>query len=88
MVKEGRVKNPALLLDPQARRVSQAFDEEQDWVFKNAEGEEIDEEDITDDEEEEVSATPAEDPYFERRLGGRRVKELPDITKYLGKGES
>jgi hypothetical protein len=83
-VKDNRVKNPALVLDPQARRVSQAFDEEQDWIFTNAEGDEIDEEDITDDEEEEVQATPAVDPYFERRNGGRRVKELPDIAKYLG----
>lgn len=82
-VKNDRVKNPALILDPQARRVSQAFDEEQDWVFTNAEGEEIDEDEITDDDDEEVSATPAVDPYFERRLGGRRVKELPEITKYL-----
>ncbi len=84
MVKEGRVKNPALILDPQARRVSQAFDEEQDWVFTNAEGDEIDEDEITDDDDEEVQATPAVDPYFERRLGGRRVKELPEIAKYLG----
>ncbi len=84
MVKDGRVKNPALLLDPQARRVSQAFDEEQDWVFTNAEGDEIDEDEVTDDDDEEVQATPAVDPYFERRLGGRRVKELPEIAKYLG----
>lgn len=83
-VKGDRVKNPALLLDPTARRVTQVFDEEQDWVFKNAEGEEIDEEEVTDDDEEEVQATPAEDPYFERRLGGRRVKELPDIARFLG----
>ena len=83
-VKAGRIRNPALILEPQARRLTQIFDEEQDWIFTNAEGDEIDEEDITDDEEEEVQATPAVDPYFERRNGGRRVKELPDIAKYLG----
>lgn len=83
-VKGDRVKNPALLLDPTARRVTQVFDEEQDWIFKNAEGEEIEEDEVTDDDEEEVQATPAEDPYFERRLGGRRVKELPEIARFLG----
>ena len=57
-VKDNRVKNPALVLDPQARRVSQAFDEEQDWVVTGADGEEIDDE--QGDEEEEVSAAPAE----------------------------
>ena len=88
MVKEGRVKNPALVLEPQARRMSQAFDEEQDWIFHNAEGEEIDEEDVTDDEEEEIEATQVVDPYFERRLGGRRVKEIPDIARFLDAGEA
>jgi hypothetical protein len=83
-VKEGRVKNPALVLEPQARRVSQVFDEEQDWIFTNAEGEEIDEQEETgDDEDDEIEAKPAEDPYFERRNGGRRVKEIPDIAKFL-----
>lgn len=84
MVKDGRVKNPALILEPQARRVSQVFDEEQDWVFTNAEGEEIDEQEETEDEDEEIEAKPAEDPYFERRNGGRRVREIPDIAKFLG----
>lgn len=82
MVKAGHVKNPALILEPQARRMSQAFDEDQDWIFTNAEGEEIDEEEETDDDEE-VEARPAEDPYFERRNGGRRVKEIPDIARFL-----
>ncbi len=83
LVKEGRVKNPPLILEPQARRVSQVFDEEQDWIFTNEEGEELDEDEVTADEDEEVSAKPAEDPYLARRLGGRRVKEIPDIAAYL-----
>jgi hypothetical protein len=82
-VKEGRVKNPALILAPQARRVSHVFDEDQNWIFTNAEGEEIDEQEETDDEDEEIEAKPEEDPYFARRMGGRRVKELPDIAKFL-----
>ena len=83
MIKGGRVKNPALILEPQARRMSHAFDEEQDWVFTNSEGEQIDEQEETGDDTEEIEATPEEDPYFVRRNGGRRVKEIPDISKFL-----
>lgn len=80
-VKEGRVRNPALVLEPEARRMSHAFDAEQDWIFTNAAGKEIDEQDEA--EGEEVEAAPEEDPYFARRSGGRRVKELPDIARFL-----
>jgi hypothetical protein len=83
MLKDGRVKNPPLILEPQARRMSHVFDEEQDWILTNSEGEEIDEQEETEDGDEEIEAKPAEDPYFERRNGGRRVKEIPDIAKYL-----
>ena len=81
-MKAGRTHNPALVLAPQARRMTHVFDEEQDWVFTNAEGEEVDEEEESEGEEE-IEATPEEDPYFARKIGGRRVKELPDITKFL-----
>lgn len=83
MVKGGRVKNPALILEPQARRMSHVFDEEPDWIFTNAEGEEIDEQEESEDGDDEIEAKPEEDPYFARRNGGRRVKELPDIVQYL-----
>ena len=82
LVKAGRVKNPALVLDPLARRMSHAFDAEQDWIFTDAEGEEIEEDEETDGDEE-VEATQAEDPYFVRDAAHRRVKKVPDITKYL-----
>ena len=82
LVKEGRVGNPALILEPQARRMTHVFDEEQDWVFTNAEGEEIDEQAETEGEGE-IEAKPEEDPYLARRNGGRRLKELPDIAKFL-----
>jgi hypothetical protein len=84
MVKDGQVKNPALVLEPQARRMSHVFDEEQDWIFTNSEGKVIDEEEEVEDGDEEIEAKPEEDPYFERRSGGRRVKELPDIARFLG----
>ncbi|MCX6953638.1 MAG: hypothetical protein NTV51_15920 [Verrucomicrobia bacterium] len=81
-VKDGHVKNPALVLDPQARRMSHVFDDEQDWIFKTVEGEVIDEEEETEGDEE-IEATREEEPYFARDAAGRRVKKLPDIAKYL-----
>jgi hypothetical protein len=82
-VKGGRVKNPALILLPEARRMSHVFDAEQDWIFTNSEGETIDEQEEGDQGDEEIEAKLEEDPYFERRTGGRRVKELPDIARFL-----
>lgn len=81
-VKDGHIKNPALVLDPQARRFSHVFDEEQDWIFTNTDGEVIDEEDDSEGDQE-VEAAPEVDPYFARDAAGRRVKRLPDIAKYL-----
>ena len=81
-VKGDKVKNPGLILEPQARRMSHVFDEEQDWVFTDVDGEEIDEDEETEGDEE-VEAKVAEDPYFERLNGGRRVKEIPDVRKFL-----
>src|SRR5258708_36304523 len=82
-VKEGRVKNPALVLDPVARRMTHAFDAEQDWIFKDAEGDIIEEDEVTDDDEEEIEAIPEVDPYFVRDAANRRAKKIPDIAKYL-----
>ncbi len=87
-VKGGRLKNPALVLEPQPRRMSHYFDEEQDWIFTNAEGEEIDEQEESGDGHEEIEAQPEEDPYFARNTGGRRLKELPDIAKFLNEPSS
>ncbi len=75
-VKHGQVKNPAAVLEPQNRRLSHVFDEELNWEVTGTA-----EEDAEGDEE--VEAHPEVDPYLERRPGGRRVKEIPDVTKYL-----
>ncbi len=83
MVRDVRVKNPALVLEPQARRMSHVFDLEQDWIFTNADGDEIDEQEENEDGEDEVEAKPEEDPYFAKLMGGRRVVTLPDIAKFL-----
>ena len=85
MVKDGRVHNPALVLEPQARRMTHVFDEEQDWIFTNAEGDEIDEQEEVEDGEEGIEAKPEEDPYFVRDAAGRRLKKVPDIAKFLAK---
>ncbi|MEY4939307.1 MAG: hypothetical protein RIQ93_1042 [Verrucomicrobiota bacterium] len=82
MVKGGRVRNPALVLEPEARRMTHVFDEEQDWIFTDGEGNEIDEQEETEGEEE-VEAAVEEDPYFVRDAAGRRAKRLPDIAKFL-----
>jgi hypothetical protein len=78
-VKEGSVKNPALVLAPVARRMSHVFDE-QEWIA----GDEEDDEDEQ-EEGEEVEMKPEEDPYLERRNGGRRVHEIPHIADFLPK---
>jgi hypothetical protein len=82
-LKAGRVKNPALVLEPQTRRLSHWFDEEQDWIFTDADGKEVDEEEVSDDDED-IEATPEEDIYLARDAAGRRAKRIPDIEKYLG----
>ena len=82
-VKDGHVKNPALALNPQARRMSHAFDAEQDWIFTDADGDVIDEQDESESDEDDIEAKPEEEPYFVRDATGRRVKKIPDVAKFL-----
>jgi hypothetical protein len=89
LVKGGRVKNPALVLNPQALRLSQYFDASE-WDGIDTSGIEFGE-----DEEGEKTRTldgaeageafdlPTEDPWFVRKPGGQRMKPLPDIRQYL-----
>ena len=89
LVKAGRVKNPALVLVPEARRMSHFLDEEQEWIVTNSEGEVIEEDDESQTEdEEEVQAAPAEDPYLAHDAAGRRAKRIPEIAKYLEPAKS
>lgn len=76
-LKKGGIENPALVLDPQPRRVSHYFDEEEDLA-----GLEIE----TDDEEEGEGEEPEVDPYLARMRGGRRVKEVPALKDFLPGG--
>lgn len=75
-VKHGQVKSPAIVLEPQTRRMSHVFDEELNWEITGTP-----EEDAEGDEE--VEAHVEVDPYLDRMPGGRRVKEIPDVSKYL-----
>lgn len=84
-VKDGHLKNPALLLSPVPRRMTHYFEEDQDWIVINDEGEEEDEDEIEEDGDEEVEMVVVEDPYFVKRLNGRREKEVPDVTRFLDK---
>lgn len=85
MVKRTDFPNPALLLEPEARRMSQLFDETEAVTVAVITGEDDDDDDAEDGDDEEVDedAVPV-DPYIERLAGsGRRAKEIPDIAKYL-----
>ncbi len=82
MVKKGAVANPARILEPQPRRLSQAFDF---WAFES--------EELPGDLDIEIGGDPPpseeeedpipEDPYFARMPGGRRLKKIPDIRRFL-----
>ena len=89
-VKAGKVKNPPMLLDPVARRLSQYFDPSE-WDDLDLEGIEIGESDDEDGENMkpldknaiDPDNQPPIDPYLERRLGGARMLHLPDIRDFL-----
>ena len=64
------LKNPAVMLVPEARRVAQVFDEDIA---------------LADESDEEIEAAKAEnDKYFARKRGGSRVEQIPDIAAFLG----
>ncbi len=71
-VKKGRVGNPSLVLDTQARRISRIFDVPE--VFEDEDEEEW---------EEDIAGDATKDPYLKTASGGKRMKELPDIGAYL-----
>lgn len=86
MVKKGRVKNPALVLDQQTRRLSHFFDEDETdgWKAFVADAEDViigDE--AEDDLDDEVNAD--EDEYLARYPSGGRRRVIPKISEYLNK---
>jgi len=80
-VKKGQVTNPLVVLEPQARRISQYFEESEEPVVEGL----IIETDTPDSDDEDANEDggSAEDFYLARRAGGRRLHEIPDIAKYI-----
>jgi len=70
LVVKGKTRNPAAVLDPEARRISLYFDE----LIPI-------EEDEFDDEEQPADIKP--DPYIERNESGQRVRPVISISKLL-----
>jgi hypothetical protein len=68
-VKGGKIQNPALILEPEPRRISLIFDE-----LPTLE---------TEDDEEDTEDEATGDTYLDRLPSGRRTKQIPDINKYL-----
>jgi hypothetical protein len=58
--------------------MSHFFDAEQDWEVTGG-----NEDENAGAGEEEVEVHQEEDPWLQRRPGGRRVRVIPDIAKYL-----
>jgi hypothetical protein len=75
---KGDLANPALLLDPTPRRVSQYFEEGETYDIEGLETD--DDEDGGEDDD---TGLLPEEPYFIRDRSGRREKELPDFREYL-----
>jgi hypothetical protein len=68
-VKAGKVRNPALILEPEPRRMSLLFDELPELEPGEGGGDE--------------DVIPEGDPYFTRQRSGRREKQVPEIRDYL-----
>ncbi len=76
LVKDGGVENAPLLLFPETRRASHAFDHVDPY------------EDLEDEDEEDLPEGPFAleqkvDPYFERLPSGHRKQPVPDLMKIL-----
>jgi len=83
-VKKGQVANPLVVIEPQARRISQYFDEREGIVVEGLVIEtDTPDSDGEDENEDGAAGLTDEDFYLARRAGGRRLHEIPDITKYL-----
>lgn len=84
LVKKGRVANPALVLEPQARRMSHWFDEDEPhWAGAWAQVEGVVIEDEAGEEEDADDQPEGDDPYLARLPSGLRAKVLPNIAEYL-----
>ncbi len=92
LAKKSGMDNPALILEPQARRMSLLFDAEDTWSVSGDDATAVEDEVDDDDEDDNPSADGVDDPdligevdpYIERLAGsGRRAREIPDIRKFV-----
>ncbi|MCC5790878.1 MAG: hypothetical protein JJT75_14710 [Opitutales bacterium] len=90
LLRKNGVKNPALVLHPEARRLSHFFDVSPDEVLQQLSDlpDDLPEivyegEDQEDPENEEETEEFAEDLYLRRNLSGRREITLPAMEKFL-----
>lgn len=87
LIKKGKVSNPKFVLEPEARRISKLFDEndlldlnlDDDVEFGGDEPEPEDDE----DEEEFEGGDPDKDPFLTRLASGQRGKTIPNIAKWV-----
>lgn len=77
-VKKGRLPNPSLVLEPEARRISKLFDEADEYVFVD----EDDDEDI-DEEDEPAAGDPSKDPFLAKLGNGRRKRTLANLRNLI-----
>jgi len=82
--RKGRVRNPPLILDPLARRITRIFDEPDAYQFEDDDDEE-EEEELEDHELN--PGDPSSDPYLKRFVSGRREIEVPNIAELLASRE-
>ena len=87
LVKKGRVSNPNLVLEPEIRRISKLFDENELMALDLDDDVEFggDEPEDEDDEEEEEfeGGDPSKDPFLARMVNGQREKTIPNVAKLL-----
>lgn len=92
IVKKGRLSNPSFTLEPQARRISKLFDENETPSVYEALASLEDDVEIggfeegEEDEGEEAfgGGDPAKDPFLARMVNGRRERALPNISELIG----
>ena len=83
LLRKKGVKNAALVLEPEPRRISHYFDEEGEGEDSDFHEDLPDVEITIDGDEVPEEAEDSEDPYFRKLVAGRREIILPDIRKYL-----
>lgn len=76
--RKGRLRDMFLIMDNQIRRIAQVF-EKPDDLYQNFADD--DDEEEMEDEASVDSASPENEPYFERLIDGRRSKLVPDPFK-------